>query len=165
MSYATPSSLARRFGWDELCDLSDRSDDQFVTPALLADTAAGSDVSEYTTAEQAAAVEALATVVQAITDASSEIDSYLASAVPLPLDDVPAVVETHAAHMARYYLHADGVTEVVRVRYDDAISFLGRVARGTATLGPTAQGEAVTSSGGEVLHSGQAQHGQLLQGF
>ena len=120
MSYATPASLARRFGWDELCDLSDRSDEQLVTPSLLADVAAGSDVSEFTQAEQSAAVAALATVEQAITDASSEIDSYLASAVPLPLDDVPAVVETHAAHIARYYLFSDRVTEVVRVRYDDA---------------------------------------------
>lgn len=70
-------------------------------------------------------------------DADAIIDSYLSRALDLPLKTPPAVLIAYAADIARYRLHDDQVedgTSVQRKRYQDAILWLERVARGEVSL-------------------------------
>jgi len=97
---------------------------------------------------------------QALSDASAEIDGYIASRFALPLSDPPAVLSRLACDIAMYRLQSlrplHDLTDA-RKRYDDAIELLMRVARGEVTLGlaadnieaPQAAGAVVTQAGGD----------------
>jgi phage gp36-like protein len=52
----------------------------------------------------------------------------------LPLESTPPVLNRLACDMARYRLYDDGVPETVRVRYQDAVSLLKRMASGEVQL-------------------------------
>ena len=75
-----------------------------------------------------------ASVDGALTDASNEIDSYLATRYPNPLPEVPAAVDRAACDIARYFLYKDQPTEQVAQRYKEVSAWLANVARGVATL-------------------------------
>lgn len=135
MAYITASDLLTRSSAEELAQLADRSVPRIVTADLLSAAVAGADLSGWSEDEQSAAADALAVVAQAIDDAQSMIDGYLASRYITPLPTPPAAVQRLACDMARYYLYADNATEAIQKRYDAAIAFFRDVSAGKVTLG------------------------------
>lgn len=76
-------------------------------------------------------------VAQALEEASSEIDSYIGVRYPqVPLDPVPKILITYCRDMAVYRLalNSGARTTEMRVRYEDALKFLEKVATGKVTL-------------------------------
>ncbi|MHC1700289.1 MAG: gp436 family protein [Humidesulfovibrio sp.] len=87
-------------------------------------------------------------VERALTDATAEIDSYLAARYTLPLPTVPAVLVRLACDMAVYRITSEygaGLTEERRQRYEDAVAWLRRAGSGDVSLGlPPQQAPAAT---------------------
>lgn len=77
-----------------------------------------------------------AAVTRALDAAGAEIDTYLAVRYALPLVSIPAMLMQLAVDIALYRLAAshDVLTDEHRVRYEDAIKLLDRIAKGTAGL-------------------------------
>ena len=73
-------------------------------------------------------------IVDAIQDATEEINGHIGGRYPLPLPDVPSNLKRMACDIARYRLYFQQPTEEVRKRYEDAIAFLKRVADSKAHL-------------------------------
>ena len=124
MPYATTEQVTERHGADAVLLLTDRDGDG------VADTGA---------------------IERALADASAEIDTYLAAKYQLPLSETPAVLTRLAADIAIYRLalSADKRIKEHRVRYDDAVALLRRIAKGEASLGlasPAAPSRAWTQS-------------------
>lgn len=107
MTYATQADLVDRFGELELAQRTDRTNGTVIDTVVLG---------------------------RALADADAEIDSYLATRYTLPLASTPVVVTRLACDMTRYRLYDDGVPETVRVRYQDAVSLLKRLASGDVQL-------------------------------
>jgi phage gp36-like protein len=127
MTYATQSDLTDRFGAVELAQLTDRTSGLVIDTVVLA---------------------------RALADADAEIDSYLATRYALPLASTPVVLVRLAADMARYRLYDDRVTESVRVRYQDAVSLLKRLASGEVRLdGATTPPAAASDSSGIAVRA------------
>lgn len=74
-------------------------------------------------------------ITEALTRAQSEMDSYIGITTSLPLSSVPLVVKAKCLDIARYYLDSYQPREDVRQRYEDAVKWLERLAKGQATLG------------------------------
>lgn len=111
MPYTSLSLLTDRYGLDELIQRTDKA-----TP--------------YT----GAVVEAV--LDRAIADADAEINGYVGTRYTLPLPEpVPAVLVPIACDITRYRLYDDAVPEVVRQRYEDAVSRLKDIATGRLSLG------------------------------
>jgi phage gp36-like protein len=102
-----------------------------------------------------------ATLQQALSDATAEIDGYLESRFSLPLNDPPAVLPRLTCDIAMYRLQSlRPLHELAdaRKRYEDAVEFLVRVASGDVTLGlaadniepASATGSVVTQAGGDA---------------
>lgn len=123
MTYATKQDLISRFGETELIQRTDRTN---MPPTTIDD----------------------AVVANALGDASSAIDGYLAARYTLPLASVPPRLVKVAADMARYFLHGEAASDSVRAAYDDAIAWLRDVSKGVVQLGLTATGDAVTAPSG-----------------
>ncbi|MGH6879283.1 gp436 family protein [Hypericibacter sp.] len=124
MTYAVKQDLIDRFGLVELVQLTDRTN---VPQTTVDDTVVG----------------------RALADADQTIDGYLQSAgLQLPLAPVPALLVRLACDIARYFLHKDGPTDVVRKNYEDALKMLRDIANGTIQLQVAGQAPAV--SGGAV---------------
>ena len=72
-------------------------------------------------------------VAKAIADAEAEVNSYLA---PVGLVGItpPKALVLKACDIARYYLHEDGATEIVRERYKQAIVWLKEVMKNPSML-------------------------------
>ena len=89
-----------------------------------------------------------ATVVAAITDAQSEIDSYLSTKYTLPLstEQVPASLIRITCDLARYYLYNDRAPETIRTRRNEVIDYLKSLARGQVDLGIPSNDQPGTSS-------------------
>lgn len=82
----------------------------------------------------------------AIVDASSEIDSYLCGAYPLPLTEVPSILKRKACDLVRYYLEYKGVIrEQTQKKRDEAIAWLEEIAAGTRKLGLSGVGNPLPS--------------------
>lgn len=107
MTYATQADLADRFGEPELAQRTDRTNGTVIDTVVLG---------------------------RAQADADAEIDSYLATRYTLPLASTPVVITRLACDITRYRLYDDGVSETVRVRYQDAVSLLKRLASGEVQL-------------------------------
>ena len=73
-------------------------------------------------------------VEDAIQDATEEINGHIGGRYSLPLPNVPSNLKRMACDIARYRLYFQQPTEEVRKRYEDAISFLKRVAENKAHL-------------------------------
>lgn len=108
-AYCTKADLVERFGTSELAQLTDET--AHATP----------DDSE---------------IDKACDEASSLVDSYLATRYPTPLVAVPTVVRTWAVNIARKFLWKDRATDesIVKRNYDDALAQLRDVAKGVAAL-------------------------------
>lgn len=125
MTYAVKQDLIERFGQDELAHLTDRENATMINNT---------------------------TVTRALADADSLINGYLQSRYTLPLTSVPQVLVACACDVARYYLHGDRVTDIVKERYDTRISWLKDVAAGRASLGLDAAGAETTTETGSVSY-------------
>ena len=122
MTYASATSMTNRFGQDELFALADPDDSGTVNQTVLG---------------------------QALEDADAVINGYLASKYALPLTTVPPMLEILACDIARYRLASViNVTEQIKDRYDQAITYLEKVARGTISLGVDSTGEQAVQTGG-----------------
>lgn len=110
MPYATQAKLIERYGEDALLVIADRDNDGIID----------ADV-----------------VTQALDDATAEIDAYLAAKYSLPLPSVPDVLVRLCSDISMYRLaaEADQATDERRLRYEDAISLLKSISKGTASLG------------------------------
>jgi phage gp36-like protein len=144
MSYATPQDMINRYPNRDLVQLT--NEDPTVTTV-------------NTTVLQ-----------QSLDDASAEIDGYLAARFTLPLTDVPEVLNRLACDVAMYRLQAlRPIHDLAdaRVRYDDAIAMLTRVASGAMTLGVGADGhEAQLASGVEEASGSKRVFGRKrMRGF
>ena len=118
--YCTQAGMVARFGEVELIRLTDTND---------------------TGAMDSAPIEA------ALSDASDEIDTYLAVRHSLPLASTPDILVRLCADIARYRLYDDRMLDEVEKRYDDSVKLLKDIARGSAQL-PIQQQSAAT---GEVV--------------
>lgn len=132
--YATADQLVEKFGQREAIALSDRNGTGEVDATVLGD---------------------------ALDDASSEIDAYLAGRYNVPLNPVPKLITTLCCDIARYRLCGSEtrMTEEIEKRYNSAIAFLKLVAAGTVMIGTSSTGEPVAqpestiefASGGRVF--------------
>jgi phage gp36-like protein len=111
MTYATQADMVDRFGETELSQRTNRVDGTTIDTTVLG---------------------------RALADADAEIDGYLAGRYALPLATVPTALVRVACDVARYRLYDDGITDVVRQRYEDATSFLKRISSGDVVLGDLA---------------------------
>lgn len=123
-SYATKQNLIDRFGLLELVQRTDRTN----RPPTTVDD----DV-----------------VDDALNDAAAQIDGYLSARYTLPLSETPARLVKIASDIARFYLHGAAADDQVRKAYEDAVSWLKDVSKGTVQLGVTSEGTtAATPAGG-----------------
>ena len=106
MMYCDQPAMVARFGEVELTRLTDSGDGQMDSDAVNA----------------------------ALSDASDEIDTYLAVQHDLPLESTPEVLVRLCADIARYRLYDDRMLDEVKKRYDDAIKLLKEIAKGSAVL-------------------------------
>lgn len=69
--------------------------------------------------------------------ADSIINAYLSAQYPIPVTPVPEIVKTCAIDIAVYKMALGRVqrTDEMRVRYEDALSLLEKIAKGTIGLG------------------------------
>lgn len=100
-----------------------------------------------------------AAVVAALDAATSLIDTHVGVRYSTPLARVPVLVRDLCIDIALYKLSGvgDGLHEEGRVRYDDAIALLKRIAEGKAKLDlPSASGDSAAppSRAGAVLLPG-----------
>lgn len=107
MTYATPTDLIERFGFEELAQRSNLADGLSIDEVVLG---------------------------RALADADAEIDGYLATRYTLPLASTPAVLVRLSADLARYQLCRESVPDSVRQRYVDAVAVLRRLATGEVQL-------------------------------
>lgn len=111
MSYCMQSDLEKRFGEDELIQLTDREHLGEINAEVLAG---------------------------ALADACATIDSYLQQAYTLPLaqpliDASP--LKRICGDIVRYYLMDDAATDKVQHDHDKALAWLRDIAAGRASLG------------------------------
>jgi len=96
-----------------------------------------------------------APILQALSDASAEIDGYLEGRFELPLAEPPAVLSRLATDIAMYRLQSLRPLHDLadaRRRYEDAIELLAKIAAGELTLGIAADGsEAPAASEAETV--------------
>ncbi len=137
MTYCTHQNLIDRFTEEELIQLTDTSNSGAI---------------DYTVLDAA------------ITDASAEIDGYLAK-YPLPLAVVPTILTRLCCDIARYFLYDDMAPEPIEKRYERAIEYLQRVAAGKISLGIDNQGQQPTPSEGAMMESGGRVFGRDDKGF
>lgn len=107
MSYAVLQDLIDRFGDTELKEVADRDGDGTIDAAQVA---------------------------MALGDASNLIDGEIRSRYALPLVSTPAVLTRLCADLARYFLHKDSPTEVIRNNYTDALKTLAGINAGRLEL-------------------------------
>lgn len=108
MAYATVADMVTRFGERQILELTDRD----VSGSI--DTAVAD---------------------QALTDASAEIDGYLAARYSLPLASVPGILVPYCCDLARLRLYPDAIPEAAAQAAAQARAFLADVARGRIGLG------------------------------
>ena len=77
-------------------------------------------------------------VIDALADASDEMDSYIGVRYSLPLDSVPDDLVRRCCEVGMYKLcpYATTLTELKTQRYKDAVAWLTKLADGRVTLGP-----------------------------
>jgi phage gp36-like protein len=76
----------------------------------------------------------------ALTNASEEMDSYIGVRYELPLTTTtPTVLKNYCCDIAMYRLSIESasLTDDKRTRYEDALTWLSRLAGGKVTLGTT----------------------------
>lgn len=140
---------------------------RYITPTLLRELLPGSWIEEYLRTDPVveggtgritgyqpatdAQLEAF------IVSAENEADSYLGVRYTLPLPTVPDVLRQAVADICRYRISADNPTNSIRTRYQDALLWLGKVARGSASLGIVFADQKPTTMATAISRPGQRQ--------
>ena len=77
-----------------------------------------------------------AAIVDALSNASSEADSYISRRYPTPVQAVPTIVRSHVINIACHQLASthDRMTEIIRQRYEDALRWLLHLSKGLVDL-------------------------------
>lgn len=133
--YLVAADLLDRFGSEELAQVAPPDELVAVEPALMRAVIQAEDTSAWTADEIQAATEGVARIDEALSDASEEVDGYLASRYTLPLDPVPGFLVRLTGNIARYYLHDDRASEEIEKRYRDSVKTLTAIADGKVSLG------------------------------
>lgn len=138
--YVTLLQLAERPGARELAQVASTEFRAVVDFELMDLSLRGGDRTAYSVDEIAAADEASARILQAVSDADALIDGFLARrAYALPLDPVPPIVAGWSRAIARYELHkgriSDEKTDPIARDYRDALKLLQATADGKFSLG------------------------------
>lgn len=136
--YATVDDLVRRFGPTEIIQLTDDA-------AVAVDEERCAD---------------------ALEDAASEMDVYLAGRYTLPLATVPRLLVNICCDLARAILMRDLVTETVTNKQRDARDLLKALRDGKATLGlDLAQQPVATSDGPAATGAARVFTGDTLNDY
>lgn len=136
MTYATASAFLARFDAEEIAQRTDRSLPRVVTGDMLAALASGGSMVAYTVPQQVAAAAALAVVMMAQQDAYDSINGYVQGRYTVPLVAPPNSILLTECDLARYFLYDDNTTEVIKQRYETAISYLKSLRDGKISIGP-----------------------------
>ncbi len=140
MQYITAVALAERPGARELAQVATAEHLRLVPFELMEATLRGRDRSAWAADQVEAADGALQRIADAVGQAESLVDGFLARrGYPLPLAPVPELVTGWVRDITRYLLHKDrGGKEaddpIVRA-YRDALKFLEMIAAGKFSLG------------------------------
>jgi phage gp36-like protein len=124
--YGSLAAMINQFGERVLIDLTDRDDTGFIDEARIA---------------------------QALTDAGSAMDVYIAARYPLPLPTTPPVLNNLVLDIARYKLDIQP-DEAVTKRHDDAIRVLSLIAKGEVSLGMPPESEPESIDTAEITSAG-----------
>lgn len=139
MPYISHAELAVRPGAREIAEVATPAHQRTVDFQLMDATLLGADRSAWDADDIAIADEALARVDQAVVDAESLINGFLAKRGYVPLETVPGIVANWTRVIARYYLHKDRVgtddKDPVLRDYRDALKLLQLTADGKFSLG------------------------------
>ncbi len=102
----------------------------------------------------------------ALVRASSEIDGYLVARYRTPFADTARILTGRCGDIARYHLATAHrvLSEEIRLRYEDAIRFLEKVAEGRIGLGRTDSGQVIQSSPQMRFGSSDRQFGRNSTG-
>ena len=149
MAFASRSDLLARSNARRLAQLAVPADMDMVPDEALRAAIAGSDLSVFSQAEQAALALALEAIDKALADADALILSY----------GIPDTVQTTllarlASTVALYYLQgAERMTDDVRKAYDGVIDTLKAHSRGDLDLVPAAPTDPAPSDDLAVIES------------
>lgn len=149
MAFASRSDLLARSNARRLAQLAVPADMDMVPDEALRAAIAGSDLSVFSQAEQAALALALEAIDKALADADALILSY----------GIPDTVQTTllarlASTVALYYLQgAERLTDDVRKAYDGVIDTLKAHSRGDLDLVPAAPTDPAPSDDLAVIES------------
>lgn len=135
--YASVANMIERFGETEIVELTDL---------------------EHTGQVDTAMAE------QALTDATAEIDGYLAARYRLPVTDTPRLLSLLCTDIARYRLQRGVTTDQARQRYEDALAQLKAIARGEINL-PLATPPPASAEPQVVTGSGRTFNSDTLRGY
>lgn len=95
---------------------------------------------------------------KALDDATAEIDTYIGSRYVLPLASTPSVVNRYCLDIARYMLDRIRSREDVRLRYEDALKWLGMLASGKVSIGADLLGSSISQTAPSLDASGARSH-------
>jgi len=100
----------------------------------------------------------------AMQEANSEIDAYVGSRYPLPLQVIPPFLTEIGCNLARYYAVTGDLSEndPIKNRYESSIKTLTKISKGELTLGGSPAGESKpvqTSSNNVVFAVGRRDFG------
>ncbi|OTG60385.1 hypothetical protein B9T36_07120 [Acinetobacter sp. ANC 4204] len=100
----------------------------------------------------------------AMQEANSEIDAYVGSRYPLPLQVIPPFLTEIGCNLARYYAVTGDFSEndSIKNRYESSIKTLTKISKGELTLGSSPAGESKpvqTSSNNVVFAVGRRDFG------
>lgn len=152
MAYCTLDDIKKNIPGAVILQLTN-DDGVAITLAMLETLAAGGDMSGYEEDEQAAATAALSKIDEAISSADGEIDGYLATRYPVPLDPVPALISKFSADIAIYNLYsrvAETIPETRSDRYKNAIRTLEKISEGKIKLGAEVEPPAKATTTAQV---------------
>ena len=92
---------------------------------------------------------------RAMQEANSEIDAYVGSRYPLPLQMVPPFLVEIGCNLARYYAVTGDLSEndPIKQRYESSIKTLTKISKGELTLGsyPAGESKPVQTSSNNVM--------------
>lgn len=93
----------------------------------------------------------------AIQEANSEIDAYVGSRYPLPLQTIPPFLVNIGCNLARYFAVTGDLSEndPIKNRHESSIKTLTKISKGELTLGGSPAGESkpVQTSSNNVMFS------------
>lgn len=127
----------------------------YATVAQLKDVIPSRDLVLLTDFEGAAEASD-ARLIEALSDAAAEIDSYIAKVVALPMIDPPRLLAVICRDLAmhRLYVNLGHDMETYKRLRSDSIATLKSIAKGETAIGGRADGKAEVTSPGVVMTDG-----------